>query len=174
MISIDTAIMRELVTASATANNAITDAMDVLNRISAHNDWACKEKDAINQYTIANKNRIRQLQENSASFLSAIAGAAAEFEQTETSISDMFSSVETILSNVLSIGTAATSVVGGLLQPGVPIADSPSGFTSIMQNVLKDIVPQTRQDGYNPFEAFITNNIAEPIALCNFADIDLG
>ena len=71
MISIDTSIMRNLVIASTNANNAITDAMEVLNRISTHNDWACKEKDAINEYTNTNKNRIRQLQENSSSFLNA-------------------------------------------------------------------------------------------------------
>ena len=174
MISIDTSIMRNLVTASTTANNAITDAMEVLNRISNHNDWACKEKDAINDYTNTNKNRIRQLQENSSSFLIAITGATTEFEETETSISDMFSSVESMISNILSITAATTGVIGGPLQHGTPIADFPSGFSNIIKDVLKDIVPQTRQEGYNPLEAFIANNVTEPIALCNFSDIDLG
>lgn len=175
MISIDTSIMRDLVTASTTANNAITDAMEVLNRIAAHNDWACKEKEAINDYTNTNKNRIRQLQENSSSFLNAITGAATEFEETETSISDMFSSVESMISNILSITAAvAGGVIGGSLQHNTTIENFPSDFSNIIKEVLKDIVPQTRQDGYNSFDAFIANNVTEPIALCNFSDIDLG
>lgn len=172
MISIDTAIMRELVTVSTTANNAITDAMDVLNRISAHNDWACKEKDAINEYTIANKNRIRQLQENSSSFLSAITGAAAEFEQTETSISDMFSSVESMLSNILSISVAATGIIGGPLQHGTPAPGFPSTFSNILKDILKDSIPGSKHDGFNPFDNFTYVNIMEPLPICNFPDID--
>lgn len=175
MISIDTSIMRNLVTASSTANNAITDAMEVLNRISTHNDWACKEKDAINEYTNTNKNRIRQLQENSSSFLNAITGAATEFEETETSISDMFSSVESMISNILSITAATAGVIGGPLQQGgSPLPEFTSTFSDVIKDVLKDIVPQTRQEGYNPFDAFIANNVTDPIALCNFSDIDLG
>ena len=171
MISIDTSIMRNLVTASVTANNAITDAMEVLNRISTHNDWACKEKDAINEYTNTNKNRIHQLQENSSAFLTAIAGAASEFEETETSISDMFSSVESMLSNILSI---TAGVVGGPLQQnGSPLPEFSPQFDSIIKDVLNNI-PLTRMtDGYDPFAAFVSNNITEPIAICNFPDIDL-
>lgn len=172
MISIDTSIMRNLVTASSTANTAITDAMEVLNRISTHSDWACKEKDAINEYTSTNKNRIRQLQENSSSFLTAIAGAASEFEETETSISDMFSSVESMISNILSI---TVGVVGGTLQQnGSPLPEFSPTFSTIIKDVLKNIVPETRTEGYDPFSAFISNNVTEPIALCNFSDIDLG
>lgn len=175
MISIDTSIMRNLVTASSTANNAITDAMEVLNRISTHNDWACKEKDAINEYTNTNKNRIRQLQENSSSFLNAITEAATEFEETETSISDMFSSVESMISNILSITAATAGVIGGPLQQGgFLLPEFTSTFSGVIKDVLKDIVPQTRQEGYNPFDAFIANNVTDPIALCNFSDIDLG
>lgn len=174
MISIDTSIMRDLVTASTTANNAITDAMEVLNRIATHNDWACKEKEAINDYTNTNKNRIRQLQENSSSFLNAITGAATEFEETEIAISDMFSSVESILSNILSITAAVKRARDSAFQDGTPIVNLPSDFSNIIKGVLKDIVPQTRQDGYNSFDAFIANNVTESIALCNFSDIDLG
>lgn len=164
MISIDTAIMRNLVTAASTANNAITDAVEVLNRISAHNDWACKEKDAINDYTNTNKNRIRQLQENAGSFLNAINGAATEFEEAETSISDMFSSVESILSNVLSI---SVGVDGNFLKQ--------NKVFPIYSNIFKDILSDhSLQKNYNPLEAYIAQNITEPIAMCNFADIDLG
>lgn len=170
MISIDTSIMRNLVVAATTANNAITDAMEVLNQISTHNDWACKEKDAINEYTNTNKNRIRQLQENSSSFLNAITGASTEFEATETSIVDMFSSVESIISNVLSITAATAGASGGPLQQG----GSPLPEFPLIKDALKYIMPRTMTDGYNPFESFTLNNITEPIAMCNFSDINLG
>lgn len=175
MISIDTAVMRDLANVAANANNAITDAMDVLNRITTHNDWACKEKNAINDYTNTNKNRIRQLQENSASFLNAINGAAADFEQTETSISEMFSSVESMLANILSITVATPGVIGGPLQSGgSPLGEFPEALPTKMETIIKDYLPQTRMDGFNPMEAFELNNITDPISLCEFADIDLG
>lgn len=175
MISIDTAIMRNLVTATSTANNAITDAMEVLNRISTHNDWACKEKDAINEYTNTNKNRIRQLQENSAAFLNAITGAVAEFEQTETSISDMFSSVESMLANILSITVATAGVIGGPLQQGgSPLPEFPQQFPSMVETIIKDHLPNTIMEGWNPLDSFVANNITKPITVCNFSDIDLG
>lgn len=173
MISIDTSIMRNLVTASTAANNAITDAVEVLNRISTHNDWACKEKDAINDYTNTNKNQIRQLQEFSNSFLNAITGAATEFEETETSISDMFSSVESMISNILSISTVTSETNGEPLKRGTPAADFPSGFSNIIKNFLKDIVPQAWQEDCTPLASFIANNVTAPIAMCNFSDIDL-
>ena len=165
MISIDTAIMRDLVAASSIANNAITDAMEVLNRISTHNDWECKEKDAINEYTNTNKNRIRQLQENSYAFLNAITDATSEFEETEISILDMFSSVESIISSILSITGASVGADGGLSQSFSP------NFSNIIADVFRDI---TRMEGYDPLSAFVSNNVTAPIAVCNFSDIDLG
>ncbi len=187
MISIDTGIMRELVGATTTANNAITDAMEVLNRISTHNDWACKEKDAINEYTNTNKNKIKQLQENSSAFLSAITAATTEFETTETSIADMFSSVETMLGGILSV---ATGVINGNAHTGT----NHGGFSPVFTDIIKDLfkgndgtigpieTPSNLAEqgiyimsGSNDyFSNYAANNMTEGIALCNFEDIDLG
>lgn len=102
MISIDTETLRELVRAASAANDAVNDAVDALNRITIHSDWGCKEKNRINEYTVANMNRIRRLQENSASFLSVLSDVASDFEVEENSISDMFSSIEAILGRTIS------------------------------------------------------------------------
>ncbi|MBO5869588.1 MAG: hypothetical protein J6Q89_02445 [Clostridia bacterium] len=187
MISIDTTIMRDLVTASTTANNAITDAMEVLSRITAHNDWACKEKDAINEYTYTNKTKICQLQEHSRSFLTAISGAAAEFDGAETSISDMFSSVESLISNIFSIASGVVAdVVDGIPQHTTPPTGFLNNFSDIISDIIKDILPQqsqpsvvdlwgqTAQNFHNAFDSFIVNNVTEPIPICHFPDIDLG
>ena len=147
--------MRNLVAAATTANDAITDAMELLNRISNHNDWACKEKDAINEYSVKNKTRARQLQENASAFLHAVTAATNEFEATENSISDMFSSVESILSDILSvvgnIGNVITSgigsgIVGGPIDIPVPELPHISAIGDIWNQVTATPYPQTQTD----------------------------
>ena len=160
MISVDTSVMRNLVSAASTANDAINDAVEILSRISSHNDWQCKEKDAINDYTNTNKTKIRNLQENSNSFLNAISSAANEFEEAEKSILNMFSSVESILSGVLSF---AGNVFGA--------GESSGGFASTFSNTLKDVMGKVMaplKDG-NIFDSFIHTNTFNPIHMCNFA-----
>ncbi len=174
MLSIDTTIMRELTAASASANNAITEAVEALNRISSHNDWECKEKNAINEYTNTNKNRIRQLQENAAAFLTAITGATNDFETTETSISDMFSSVESMISSLLTIAPSITGVINSAVPTNISSgAKLPTGFSKLAQEVLKNSMPKICQNGCL-FKTYAANNITAPIAMCNFSDIDLG
>lgn len=184
MISLDTVIMRQLVAAASTANASITDAMTTLHSITTHNDWECRERDALNDYTTTNRNRIRALQENSSSFLAAISTAVAEFESTETSISDMFSSVETLLSGMFSVvGTAvggiATQVINMPTHTGTPIGpwipwENPQWkIHEILTGAVKPNL-MLRQDGTDLFSTYVANSMSDPVALCNFADIDLG
>lgn len=183
MISLDTVIMRQLVAAASTANASITDAMTTLHSITTHNDWECRERDALNDYTTTNRNRIRALQENSSSFLAAISTAVAEFESTETSISDMFSSVETLLSGMFSVvstvGNIATQVIvtpditATPIGPWIPWENPQWKIHEILTGAVKPNL-MTRQDGTDLFSTYVANSMSEPVALCNFADIDLG
>lgn len=141
MISIDTSTLQQLVQAASTANDAINEAMEILNRISSHNDWSCKEKDAINDYTTNNKKRARQLHENALSYFNAVKCISHDFETAETGISDMFSSVESLLAGVLQAAEGVASNVINGVQTGVSVVQS------IMDKILgKDEGIQTPAD----------------------------
>lgn len=157
MISIDTTVMRDLVAVTKSANEAISNATDLLDRISTHNDWACKEKNAINDYTITNRKQIHTIQEDFAAFLNAISAATAEIEDSENSIADMFSSVESLLANILSI---APTIISGPAHTGTPAPGAPQPLLSVIKDCgpLKDVF----------------RNLIAPVPICKFTDIDLG
>ena len=134
MISIDTKLMRDLVAAANTANTNITTAMELLTSISSHQDWACKEKDAINDYSTNNKNKIRALHQDSQAFLQTISSVAEEFETTENSISDMFSGVESLLAGIMSVTSGIASTILG---PGGQLGS------------IKDIISEPTHTGNN-------------------------
>ena len=86
MISIDTDMLRQLAAAAKEANEAIENATLRLTAITEHRDWGCKEKNTINEYTVNNKKKIRILQDNSSSFLSALNDVVNDFENTEKNV----------------------------------------------------------------------------------------
>ena len=102
MIVIDTDILKQLVSAASSANQSISEAVNELNRIVSHDDWACKERTRINDYTVSNANRIKAIQNNANSFLSALSTVLGEFESTEDSISSLISGVDSTIADVLS------------------------------------------------------------------------
>ena len=190
MISIDTEIMRQLVSACSAANDSIDEAVDILNRVTSHNDWGCKERDSINEYTAQNKARIRALQEKSRSFLSVLTSVSHDFENAENSISDMFSTLEGLLGNLIAIPTVG---------PTAPIATNvtmPAWNPSKLQDIISSIFPQTigtptigpiNQTEYfpdgsfgyaimtaDPLSNYSASNLTSDIAVCNFNDINLG
>lgn len=166
MISIDTDIMKELVRATSTANDAIDEAVEVLNKITIHNDWGCKEKNSINNYTTSNKNKIKTLQEHSRSFLSILSSVSAEFENSENRIKDMFQSVEGLLGKVFS------TIAGGPAHTGTPAPGSqPSDISSIIagskQTLSYEIVDgkvvwKPSEATTNPFDGLISGRAENP------------
>lgn len=141
VIDIDTLIFKGLVSAASVANDAIDNAVDALNRVSTHNDWGCKEKTAINEYAITNKNKIKKLQENSRGFLNVITQVSNEFETSENSILDMFSSVEILLSGAL--GISAATIINGRTHTG---HNQMSDIVGVAQEIFTDDPVHT---GYN-------------------------
>lgn len=199
MISIDTSTLQQLAQAAGTANDAIEQAMEILNRISSHNDWSCKEKDAINDYTTNNKKRARQLHENALSYLNAVKCITHDFENAETGISDMFSSVESLLAGVLQAAEGVVSNVIDGVQTGVSVVqsimDKILGKTDVIstpadhywaENPGSEIVPigiSVGENGYldkhdfflapSILDEFALNNFTEPIPMCRCSDIQM-
>ena len=105
MISIDTEILKQLVNVARATNEDITGAVDILNCVITHNNWNCKERSIINEYTVKNKTQIKKLKEVSDGFLNAILCISDEFANTEKSIPEMFSSVDAVIGQIISIPT---------------------------------------------------------------------
>lgn len=109
IINLDTDLLKETVRICAVANEEIDTAVEELNRITIHNDWCCKERDAINDYTVSNKMKISHLQDCARSFLNVLTQVSDEFEERENTVSSMFDSVDSL------IGTLLTASVGGVV-----------------------------------------------------------
>ena len=105
MISIDTQLMRDLVSGCTSANDAIEEAVSALAAIPSHDDWGCREKVRINEYTIINKSKIQELKQNADSFLKVLKQVTHDFEEAENSIADSASDVDSVLGPIISIPT---------------------------------------------------------------------
>ena len=102
-LSIDPENLKSVAQNALRVNADIDSAMQLLNQISAHNDWNCKERKQLNEYTVHNKNKIRILKENSDVFLNAVQKAAQDFQDTEKNLSTIFASVDDVIRTVLSV-----------------------------------------------------------------------
>ena len=75
-LNIDTSRLRSSVSVAQQANEAISEAANLLNAITVHDDWICTERDRIKEMTLSNKQKAQQIQERSSSFYSAIQTAS--------------------------------------------------------------------------------------------------
>lgn len=167
MISIDTDMLRQLAAAAREANEAIENATSRLTAITEHRDWGCKEKHTINEYTADNKKKIRILQDNSRSFLSALNDVVNDFENTEKNVCNNTGGIDSVIANIMDI--AKGSIIDQTYQtdnnmlpshshPTVISADS----ISIVDSIVKDI-PQFKSVTDMP-----------GATICYFNNIDLS
>lgn len=169
MISIDTGLMRQLVSASNTANAEIDKAVTSLNRVATHYDWECPEKVVINNYTEQNKKAVRRLQENSRNFLNALTNTVQEFENSENSINNLFSGLEAL------IGAAAALPVFSqqhVFQPPFQM----SNIREIIEAVMNNKTDTGYNTGFHPEKIinYEIENFCSPIAICSFSDLNLN
>lgn len=167
MISIDTDMLRQLAAAAKEANEAIENATLRLTAITEHRDWGCKEKNTINEYTVNNKKKIRILQDNSSSFLSALNDVVNDFENTEKNVCNNTGGIDSVIANIMDI--AKGSIIGQTYETDNNMVHSHSHPTviseaavSVIDSVIKDI-PQFKPAVDMP-----------GAAICNFNDIDLS
>lgn len=103
MITIDTDMLRQLAATAREANEAIENATSRLTAITEHRDWGCKEKNTINEYTADNKKKIRVLQDNARSFLSALNDVVNDFETTEKNVCNNTGGIDSVIANIMDI-----------------------------------------------------------------------
>lgn len=109
MISIDTDALIQAAQAARSAASQLQTASELLNRITTHDDWGCRERVTINEYIQSSRNMMNHLEISVMSFMDIITQVAREFVEAECGISDMFEGVESLLGNILSTGAGTVS-----------------------------------------------------------------
>lgn len=102
-LNIDTSILRSSVSVAQQANEAISEAANLLNAITVHDDWICTERDRIKEMTLSNKQKAQQIQEKSSSFYSAIQTASERFDSTEQDSCRRINGVDDIIGRITTI-----------------------------------------------------------------------
>lgn len=103
MLDLDTDSLRETVTVAEQANNDITEAMNLLNQIVVHEDWVCKERDNIKNYTLTNRQKVQELQSNADSFYKAVKQSSERFDEMEQEIVQKVNQVDDLLAKIHNV-----------------------------------------------------------------------
>ncbi len=156
-INLDTNVLTELASAIRTANDQITSAVNLLNQTTEHNDWGCKERVSINDYTAQNKKEARLLMEASDAFSSAVTLAVTSFVDLENSISGLSEKLESSIANVL-----------GIINRGLSSIPQFGTFTAMMKDLLERLFA-TPIPIYHPLEQ--SGEFTTPLLLADFPDL---
>lgn len=114
VLNIDTSILRSSVSVAEQANTAITEASNLLNSITVHDDWVCRERDKIKEMTLSNGQNAQQIQERSSSFYSAIKTASEKFDTTEQDSCRRINGVDDSIGKITTVVPKITeSIFGG-------------------------------------------------------------
>lgn len=119
MIEIDTEQLNQMVSVLESANSSIDSAVSLLQQVTEHHDWGCKERHSINDSISENRKKIQQIQQDSDTFYQNLRKVAGEFVETEEGISALFPSVESALQVLLSMGVGG----GAAAAAGTAVAD---------------------------------------------------
>lgn len=114
VLNIDTSILRNSVSVAEQANTAITEASNLLNSITVHDDWVCRERDKIKEMTLSNRQNAHQIQERSSSFYSAIKTASEKFDTTEQDSCRRINGLDDSIGKITTVVPKITeSIFGG-------------------------------------------------------------
>ena len=102
-LEIDTDLLRTTVATAEQTNQQITEAVNYLNRIVIHEDWACEERYAINDNTVRNQDTARTIQNNSTAFYNAIKQSSEEFDAEEQNQITKTNSVDELIARILNV-----------------------------------------------------------------------
>ena len=113
VLNIDTSILRSSVSVAEQANTAITEASNLLNSITVHDDWVCRERDKIKEMTLSNRQNAQQIQERSSSFYSAIKTASEKFDTTEQDSCRRINGVDDSIGKITTVVPKITENIFG-------------------------------------------------------------
>jgi hypothetical protein len=110
----------------ANAYGEVEEAARILTSITEHNNWNCKERDAINDYTRSNAQEILKISEKSGNFANVMKVVA-----------EMFTSVESIIASMLTIqpigsGTTTSNIPEGVMPINKSIGAGDINLSSVI------------------------------------------
>lgn len=151
IISLDTEIMLQMASLAASSFEEVNQCADTANRITAHNDWNCKERDVINDSVAQTKVKIHRLYENIEHLSNALSQVATRFQDSENEYIQMFGRLDCSIGSMLSVAPAAASI-----SPAMGSAASYVRESSALPHGM---------------ESYSVGSLAEPIQMCNFSDV---
>lgn len=129
MISIDTELLKQMARASQTALTELQEAEQIINSITVHNDWGCKERVQINANIQKNRTVMKQLRDAGVNYTGVLTQIAGDFVTEEKGISDLFHSMEEIIGHFLSLRVPQVFRETGIVQKVIKdIENMPKGF----------------------------------------------
>ena len=142
----------------STLANSISDELNtcskIVNTLSDHNDWNCKERDDVIEKTENIKKAFTQLAELSNTFASEMFQLKSEFEQFSSLVPNEIAQTNSSLGQSYSIkSTMADSNVG------VNTSAVASGFADIPVN--------------GGMENYALASVTQPISACSYESVDL-
>lgn len=137
LLQVDTDLLRQAVQIASQANDAITNAMNIINRVTEHNDWICSERDTINEYARKNRQDIGILQNKASNFYTAIKTSSEKFDAKEKDLVNKSNKMDDIISKAIVKVTpisSTTSTTSGAATGKVEISDFSSISSSLAGN----------------------------------------
>lgn len=117
-VSYDPQVMQTLAQACQAANEELKHAQSLILSVRSHEDWGCREKDAIDDLMAQCRNIVNSLCEEQNSFLSAVRIVESDLNEAEGKISGLFHSVDDVIAEILSIPVNVFLPNGGGLLGG--------------------------------------------------------
>lgn len=153
IISVDTELMNEMATLASNANSELDICIAILTAITSHNDWNCKERDAINDNIATVKKNAGMLKENMDIFASSVRQIADQFRTFEGTMLQQFQGAES------SFGQTISSFLNGDIS-----LNQNAGFVSqqTAEYISSELLTQDRLENY------AVGNMLEPLQVCEY------
>jgi hypothetical protein len=95
------------------ANSAITEAAELLNAVTVHDDWQCPQRQDIIETTVRVHSEATRLQGDADQFYQNILYSSQEFQKAEQDINQAINEMEGLLAEFLSLVPFSSSGGGG-------------------------------------------------------------
>ena len=110
MIQIDTDVLKQLSVNAKSATDELITAGQILNQITTHNDWGCRERYTINEQILTIRKNMLRIGEYSNSFTNIITQVTDDFLIEEKKVAEMFEELESMIAGILSIVSPIATV----------------------------------------------------------------
>lgn len=102
LISINTEVLASVAALARSINEEINEISAIMNRVTTHDDWNCKERDGINEDIVQNRNMQKSIQNMSENFATLLTDIADRFLEAERTLPNKFQRIDAIIGTAIS------------------------------------------------------------------------